>query len=364
MKQMIRYIRYIIVFGALIGCADGWSQNLSTSSGVSKNVAKQAPGRRSSRTAVSKVPSTGSDTQALADDSEREWMKVIYRRLDLTAAPNAPLYYPEEPAEDETSLFRIIMDGVASGELPAYEYLDGRESFTDAHRVNVSDMLERFHIPATEGKGSSERLRRFEIDPADVPAHEVLSYYVVERWEFDRRHSRTRSAVTAICPVLHRSDDYGGEPMRYPMFWVKYEDLKPYLTSQLIFIDDHDNTPSYTYDDYFRMNLYDGEIYKTRNVRNMSMAQIYPEADDRKRAQDSIENRLTGFEKGLWVPSLDELRAADGDSVGVSDRAVSRSRKPSARSASSEARPAKVKRTRQASSGRSAATRSVRNRRK
>ncbi len=358
MVQMIRYIRYIIILGALTVGVGAWSQNLSTSSGVSKNGSAQANGSRQTRAAAKAPRAAAADSQSLADDSEREWMKVIYRRLDLTAAPNAPLYYPEEPVEDETNLFRIIMNGVASGELPAYEYLDGRESFTDAHRVNVADVLERFHIPAAEAKGSTERVRRFDIEPTDVPAHEVLSYYVVERWEFDRRHSRTRNVVTAICPVLHRTDDYGGEAMRYPMFWVKYEDLQPYLASQLIFVDDHDNTPSYTYDDYFRMNLYDGEIYKTRNVRNMSMAQMYPEEEERKRAQDSIENRLTGFEKSLWVPSLDELQAAS-DSVGVDRR-----RKPTAREAAPESRTAKVKRSRPASSGRSATTRSVRNRRK
>ena len=37
------------------------------------------------------------------------WMKVIYRQLDLNQIENMPLYYPEEPTENQQSLFRLIM---------------------------------------------------------------------------------------------------------------------------------------------------------------------------------------------------------------------------------------------------------------
>ena len=50
-----------------------------------------------------------------------------------------------------------MMRLLASGELTAYEYLDGREAFTDEYRLKVRDMLDRFHIYYTEGKGYSEK---------------------------------------------------------------------------------------------------------------------------------------------------------------------------------------------------------------
>lgn len=55
------------------------------------------------------------------------------------------------------------------------------------------------------------------------------------------------------------------------------------------------------------MNLYDGEIYKTRNLRNQSLMQQHPEPEALAHAQDSIQRRLTSFEEKLWVPSLEEL---------------------------------------------------------
>lgn len=243
-------------------------------------------------------------------DADLTWMRVIYRSLDLSKEKNMALYYPEESTENQENLFRIIMRLLANDQLAAYEYLDGREVFTDQYKIKVKDMLDRFHILYTEAKGSSEKHPRFTIEESDVPANEVLSYYVLERWEFDRINNRMKQRVEAICPVLHRSGDFGGEAVRYPMFWVKFDALRPALSQQYIFTDDDNNLPKYSLDDYFNLAMYDGEIYKTRNLQNKSMMQLYPDPDDMKRAQDSIDNRLHTFDKHLWVPTREELQAA------------------------------------------------------
>ena len=199
---------------------------------------------------------------------------------------------------------------LANNQIAAYEYLDGREIFNDQYRVKVKDVLDRFHIIHTDAKGSTEKNPKFTIEESDVPTNEVLSYYVIERWEFDSRSNRMKTVVEAICPVLHRSGDFGGEAVRYPMFWIKFKDIRPWLAQQTIFVSDDNNIPSCTYDDYFNLTMYEGDIYKTRNLRNKSMAQLYPDADDLKKAQDSIQNRLTKWEDKLWVPDREEVIAA------------------------------------------------------
>ena len=317
----------------------------------------------------------GNETNANISDADRQWMRVIYRSIDLDKDANAALYFPEEPVEGQENLFRIIMRQLASNTIPAYEYLDGREVFTDQYKVKMRDVLNRFHIPFTEGRGSTERNPKFEIDETDVPTNEVLSYFVIERWEFNTRNNRLRPIVEAICPVLHRTGDFGGEALRYPMFWIKFSDLRPYLASQTIFVDDDNNLPTCTYDDFFTLNLYDGDIYKTRNLKNRSMAQMHPDPNDLRHAQDSIQARLDSFENKLWVPSREQVLAAReareaaaalaaGDSSSVNqDRPASTSRRQSARSnkKSTKAKTPKAKKPKSTSNSSSSnATRSVR----
>lgn len=248
------------------------------------------------------------ETAAETHAADLEYMRQIYRRLDLTKSPNAALFYPEDVVEGEENLFRIIFRLVAGGSLPAYEYLDGREIFTQNYRVSPADIVKRFNIEAKEVKVKGKADPTFVVEEADVPTSQVLDYYIIEKWEFDRRSNRMKTRVEALCPVLTRSNEVGSE-MRYPMFWIKLDDLNPYLKDTFVFVDDDNNVPRYSLSDFFSLGLYEGEIYKTRNLRNLSMEQMFPDEDDRKRAQDSIDNRLKNYGKNLWVPSREEYLA-------------------------------------------------------
>lgn len=250
------------------------------------------------------TPEPASETHA----ADLEYMRKIYRHLDLTKSPNAALFYPEDVVEGEENLFRIIFRLVAGGSLPAYEYLDGREIFTQNYRVSPADIVKRFNIEAKEVKVKGMENPTFVVEEADVPTSQVLDYYIIEKWEFDRRSNRMKTRVEALCPVLTRSDEIGSG-MRYPMFWVKLDDLNPYLKDTFVFVDDDNNVPRYSLSDFFSLGLYDGEIYKTRNLRNLTMAEMFPDEDDRRRAQDSIDNRLKNYGRNLWVPSREEYLA-------------------------------------------------------
>ncbi len=308
---MKKFSRYIILIAVMAATAlSVVAQDRSSSSSVVRR--RDANDRKSGKNASGQVTQRMQShfEETPVSDADMEWMRVIYRQLDLTKDANAPLYFPDEAIDGQENLFRIIMRLLANDQIAAYEYLDGREIFTDQYKIKVKDMLDRFHVIYTDAKGSTERHPKFAIDDSDVPANEVLSYYIVQRYEFDRRTNKMRSRIEAICPVLHRAGDFGGEPMKYPMFWLKFDDLRPFLTTQTVFLSDDNNHPTCTYDDYFQLGLFDGDIYKTRNLRNQSLMQQFPDPDDLKRAQDSIQRRIDSFENNLWVPSLEEIAQA------------------------------------------------------
>ena len=244
-------------------------------------------------------------------DADLQWMKVIYRSIDLTKGKNAALYYPEIPNEDGANLYFIIMRLLAKNQLAAYEYLpDGREMFTEEYRIkDVGEMFTRFQLYYTEAKGSTEKNPLYEFEDADIRGNEVLCYYIIEKWEFDTRSNQMRPRVEALCPVMVQVDDFTGESMPYPMFWVKLNDIRPYMAQQYVFTDDDNNLPRYSIDDFFKLNMYTGEIIKTKNLRNKPLKELFPDAAAYKHAQDSIEQRLRSFNQDLWVPPLEVLQA-------------------------------------------------------
>ena len=240
-----------------------------------------------------------------AHAADLQYSKKVYRNLDLEKGKNAALYYPEDVIDGQQNLFRIILNHVLDGSLPAYEYLDGREIFTDQYRVKTPDLISRFDIYAQETKGSSESNPKYVIEEEDVPSSQVSNYYIIEKWEFDTRSNAMKTIVEAIAPVLSKYGDYD-TLNKYPMFWIKFDDLKPYLISQYIFVSDDNNLPQYSIFDFFNLNLYEGELYKIQNMRNLSLAQMFQDEDELKNARDSIDNRLHTYGKNLWVPTREQ----------------------------------------------------------
>lgn len=335
MSIKLKSIIYLIV-ALLAGTATTEAQTSkgSTATKVSRNA-------KSTTTSVrTPVVTTGTANKkvnvgAESPSADVGWSRMVYRQLDLDNDKNAALYYPELPTPEQENLFRIILRHVVNGEVQAYEYLDGREVFTPEFQISADEMLARFHIPYSESQ--SRGIKSYKINDEDVPSEDVLSYYLMEEWVFDNVKSHTSRKVLALCPVLHQSDETG-EDLKYPMMWVEMESLRPYLANTAIFIDDNDNTPRYSYNDFFTLSLYEGDIYKTRNVRNKSMNELYPDELARKHASDSIHNRLKEFDKALWSPSREEVLEARkakeelaGNSVKVkaerqSTRRITRSR--------------------------------------
>lgn len=295
----------ILLSSVLVGCmATSMIAQVETGGVVRRRTADKRKSEKTESRGVSGRMQSFFETTPI-HDADLEFSRDIYRELDLKKVENAPLYYPEDVVDGRENLLRVVLGAVVDGSVPAYEYLDGREVFTDKYKLNVGEMLDRFGIYYKEGKGSTAKNKKYVIEEADVPTGLVLNYYIIEKWEFDRRTSRMQTRVEAICPVITRTGDFGGET-KYPMFWVKYSQLRPFLAKQYIFADDDNNLEQYSIDDYFTLGMYKGDIYKTKNLRNLSMAQMYPDEDTRKQAQDSIDRRLRSYGKGLWIPSRAE----------------------------------------------------------
>jgi gliding motility associated protien GldN len=230
------------------------------------------------------------------------WMRVIYREIDMTKEQNAPLYYPVRPLNNTMNLFSSIFQLMSEGKLRAYEYLDGYEVFDDDHVIDFrKDVLDRAYIYYEETAGANATEPVLVINESDVPSADVRAYYVKEAWYFDQNNSVFDVKTLALCPILTTTGDLGEQ--RLPLFWLPYENIRPYVSNSPIMTSDINNAKTFTIDDYFRRRMFDGEIIKTENLLNKPLREYYPDPDSLALAQKEIEGQLETFRQSLyWQP--------------------------------------------------------------
>ena len=260
------------------------------------------------------------------------WRRDIYREIDLMQDANAGLYYPVEPIGRQLNLFTYVFKLALNGYIPVYEYrLDGNEAFTDSARVKIKTVLDNYHIFYEEQDG------KIRVDNSDIPSAEVKSYYLKESAYFDQANSSFHRKVIAFCPVMTRDDDFGGEPSKYPLFWVRYSDVEPFLTRQEVMTSDLNNAATMTLADYFTLNRYEGKIYKTNNMLGRTLAQYCTTDSALTKEQKRIEAELAKFEKNIFgdqarKDSLDSIAKADPKAAKAAEKAAKKRNRRSRRS--------------------------------
>jgi len=195
------------------------------------------------------------------------------------------------------NLFYTIFQLLREGKIKAYEYIDGYEVFDDDHLIDFKkDVLDRAYIyyeetPAPGGKSS------LVVNESDIPSADVKAYYIKEAWYFDQNNSVFDVKVLAVCPILTVTGDLGEQ--RLPLFWLPYENIRPYIAQSLIMTSNVNNTKTFTVEDFFRRRMFDGEIVKTENLMNKTLREEYP-ADSLPLAQEEIEKQLDDFQQSLY----------------------------------------------------------------
>ncbi len=296
------------------------------------------------------------------------WKRDVYRQLDLDLDQNAPLYYPVEPIGTQCNLFTYLFRLFLTGRVSAYNYkLDGNESFDAKDKItDVQELLDRYYIYYEENNG------KYTVADNDVPSAFVKRYYIKESSYLDQRTGTYNTKVTAICPILLEGDDYDSEySSPKPLFWMKYDDLAPYLSRLPVMASNYNNVTNMTADDYFAMNLYDGKIYKTSNLQGKVLADYCKTEEEMEDEQKKIEQQLTDFEEHIWktqeaVDSLDTLAVDEGEGKqSVKKTSSSKSSSSSSRrSSATSSKPKKSKSSSSSSSGSSSAGASARRERR
>ena len=302
-------MKKILFLFLLLGMVQGiWAQPEARRQAAAQKKAAQQNGDAPTLRAQISFPT------ALSMDEDVVWRRDIYRELDLNSEANAALYYPVEPKGNQMNLFTTIFRLMMTGKITVFQYrMDGNESFAAADRVDPKSFLDNYHIYYEKQANG-----RIKLDNSDIPSREVKSYYIKESSFFDQRSATFHTRVLALCPIMTREDDFGDGGTRYPLFWVKYDDLAPYLTRQQVMTSNLNNAVVMSIDDYFARNQYKGKIYKTNNLLGQTLSQYCTTDSAMAKEQKRIEAELVAFEKNIWgnqarKDSLDSIAHAAKD---------------------------------------------------
>lgn len=269
------------------------------------------------------------------------WRRDVYRELDLTEDANAALYYPVEPDGTHvnlfTLLFKLIMAGPNHGGIAVYSYdvNSGSEKFDESLRLSPKKFLDDYHIFYEKtDKG-------VHIDDSDIPSAEVKAYFIKESSYYDQNTATFHRQVTALCPVMFREDDFGDGATKYPLFWVRYSDLAPFLAKQMVMTSNINNAAMMSLADYFGTNLYKGKVYKTNNMLGKTLAQeVGSDSVKLSKAQQRIDKEIAAFESKIWG---DQAKKDSLDSIAKLDPKALKSSKKTPRVRRSSARTERVK---------------------
>ena len=249
------------------------------------------------------------------------WRRDIYREINLEQDANAGLYYPVEPQGKQLNLFTYIFKLSQNGYVPIYEYpTDGSDVFEEASKTTMKTILDNYHIFYEEQDG------KLKVDNSDIPSAEVKKYYLKESAYYDQANSSFHIKVLALCPIMMRDDDFGGEATQYPLFWVKYSDLEPFLNRQTVMTSSLNNAATMSMDDFFTLNMYRGKIYKTTNMLGKTLAQYCPDEASLTAEQKRIEAELEAFRKNIFGDpakrdSLDSIANANPQNAKAAAKA-------------------------------------------
>ncbi len=228
------------------------------------------------------------------------WQQAVYRIIDLREKMNYPLYFPEEASDNRQSLFTSIFRLFEEGKIRAYNYIDGKEVFTEDQRVDFNEWIKASNILLTVKTDSiTGDTLSAEIDESNIPNREVLKYYAKEVWYFDKHNSVFTVRLIALCPIWY-IEDYELGLQKRPLFWVPYDDLRPYLAQQEALISNRNNGARETMDDLFIKRRFGSYIFKESGIMNRNILQYCHNADEMHKEQERIKTNIINFEQDLW----------------------------------------------------------------
>lgn len=224
-------------------------------------------------------------------DAAFQW--TLERIIDTREKQNVALNWPQN------SLRELVYKAVLTGQVPAYK----NNEFTETYADTTIPSLGRYcHIVYT--------LCPDAVDPEDLceqticeepDLEKMTKWRIVEEWIFDSEQSRMIPRIVGMA-LMYKPIAAGVELPETPLFWVKYDDLRPQLAQNKM-LNVHNERANVSFDHFFQARLFSSYVTKYPNAFDLPISQMEEFADNSLAAlyqSEQIRLKLMETEHDLW----------------------------------------------------------------
>ena len=230
------------------------------------------------------------------------WEKTVWWMVDLREKQNLPLYYPTAPIGSRINLVSLLLKGVESGEIIAYDPGDSYNEFSRAMTkaeldLNFGAKKDTIDVPDEDGN----MMRQIRDVPRRVD--EVKRLMIKEKIYIDKKYSTLKREIQGICPIRVYSRD-GGEEDASSMemmrtMWIYMPEARDILARHPIF-NRFNDAQNVSFDDFFMQSRFSGFIYQETNEYNNRAIMEYLSGVDVLYEAQRIKMEIFDIEQDLW----------------------------------------------------------------
>jgi gliding motility associated protien GldN len=227
-------------------------------------------------------------------EADVQWLKRIWRIVDLREKINHTLYFPVEPIQDRRSLTQVVYAAVLEGAITPYGTLD--DEFTiQLTKAEVEQMTTKVDTEFIENQFG-------EIEPVPIKEEfnpgNVKRYRLKEEWFIDNQRSVMDVRIIGMCPVTEKFDENGEYKGELPLFWIYFPEARATFANVPVF-NTHNDAERRTLEDIFWKRRFASYVYKESNVYDRKIQDYKVDLDlllEGKEIEDAMFNR----EQDLW----------------------------------------------------------------
>ena len=228
------------------------------------------------------------------------WPKMVWRIIDLREKMNQPLYYPTAPVDGLTSLPALLLRGIQTGQLTAY---DARNDDDFKTPLTLAEVKEAFGAETR-----TREVRNFETGEmelrtieGEIRLEEVKQFMIKEEWYFDKQNSRLQVRIVGICPIqeFYREEIEDSPVQRRRVFWIYYPEARELLAAHEVF-NPYNDSRRMSFDDLFIKRYFNSYIVQESNVQNNRLISQYLQGKNAMLESKRIEEKIFNFEQDLW----------------------------------------------------------------